>query len=55
VACRLVDETVEEVAASLHVGVATVRSHVQKLLAKTGARRQSDLVRLLVSGPWLDG
>jgi DNA-binding CsgD family transcriptional regulator len=55
VACLLVVETVEEVAASLGVSVATVRSHVQKLLAKTGTRRQSELVRLLVSGPWLGG
>ena len=53
VACHLVGETVDEIAEALHVGVATVRSHVQHLLAKTGTRRQSELVRLLVSGPWL--
>ncbi len=53
VACRLVGETVDEIAEALHVSVATVRSHVQHLLAKTGTRRQSELVRLLVSGPWL--
>jgi DNA-binding CsgD family transcriptional regulator len=53
VACRLVGETVDEVAEALGVGVATVRTHVQHLLAKTGTRRQSELVRLLVSGPWL--
>jgi DNA-binding CsgD family transcriptional regulator len=52
VACRLVGETVDEIAEALDVGVATVRSHVQHLLAKTGTRRQSELVRLLVSGPW---
>ena len=53
VACHLVGETVDEIAEALDVGVATVRSHVQHLLAKTGTRRQSELVRLLVSGPWL--
>jgi DNA-binding CsgD family transcriptional regulator len=53
VACRLVGATVEEIAVALGVGVATVRTHVQRLLAKTGTRRQSELVRLLVSGPWL--
>jgi DNA-binding CsgD family transcriptional regulator len=44
---------VDEIAEALDVGVATVRTHVQRLLAKTGTRRQSELVRLLVSGPWL--
>jgi DNA-binding CsgD family transcriptional regulator len=53
VACHLVDETVDEIAAALDVSVTTVRTHVQRLLAKTGTRRQSELVRLLVSGPWL--
>ena len=53
VACRLVGETVDEIAEALDVSVTTVRTHVQRLLAKTGTRRQSELVRLLVSGPWL--
>jgi DNA-binding CsgD family transcriptional regulator len=53
VACRLVGETVDEIAAALDVSVTTVRTHVQRLLAKTGTRRQSELMRLLVSGPWL--
>jgi DNA-binding CsgD family transcriptional regulator len=53
VACRLVGETVDEIAEALDVRIATVRSHVQHLLAKTGTRRQAELVRLLVSGPWL--
>jgi DNA-binding CsgD family transcriptional regulator len=55
VACLLPERTVEEIARDLAVRVATVRTHVQHLLAKTGARRQTDLVRLLVSGPWLGG
>jgi DNA-binding CsgD family transcriptional regulator len=55
VACLLPERTVEEIARDLGVRVATVRSHVQQLLSKTGARRQSELVRLLVSGPWLGG
>jgi DNA-binding CsgD family transcriptional regulator len=55
VACLLPERTVEEIARDLGVRVATVRSHVQRLLAKTGTRRQSELVRLLVSGPWLGG
>lgn len=53
VARLLTERTVEEIAQALDVRVATVRTHVQHLLAKTGSRRQSDLVRLLVSGPWL--
>lgn len=54
VACLLAGgATVDEIAGALDVRVTTVRSHVQKLLDKTGTRRQSELVRLLVSGPWL--
>jgi len=53
VACLLTGKTVDEIADALRVSVATVRTHVQHLLSKTGTRRQSELVRLLVSGPWL--
>jgi DNA-binding CsgD family transcriptional regulator len=53
IACMLPDKTVDGIAEALGVSLATVRTHVQHLLAKTGTRRQSELVRLLVSGPWL--
>jgi DNA-binding CsgD family transcriptional regulator len=41
----------KEIARDLHVSVATVRSHVASLLAKTGTSRQVQLVRLLTSLP----
>jgi DNA-binding CsgD family transcriptional regulator/PAS domain-containing protein len=39
-----------EIAANLKLSVNTVRHHRQMLLEKTGASRQADLVRMLVSG-----
>lgn len=39
-----------EIAANLKLSVNTVRRHLQMLLEKTGASRQADLVRLLMSG-----
>jgi DNA-binding CsgD family transcriptional regulator/PAS domain-containing protein len=39
-----------EIAADLKLSVNTVRRHLQMLLEKTGASRQADLVRLLMSG-----
>jgi DNA-binding CsgD family transcriptional regulator/PAS domain-containing protein len=39
-----------EIAANLKLSVNTVRRHLQMLLEKTGASRQADLVRILVSG-----
>lgn len=42
-------DSVTDCATSLGVSVATVRTHLKEIFAKTGARRQSDLVRLLLS------
>jgi DNA-binding CsgD family transcriptional regulator len=42
-----VTEAAEELAISLH----TARTHVKAVLAKTGARRQAELIRLLLRGP----
>lgn len=42
-------ETLDEIAAALGVGRATVRSHLQQALAKTGTHRQVDLARLLLA------
>ena len=36
-----------EAAETLGVGEATVRTHLQRLFAKTGASRQADLVKLV--------
>jgi DNA-binding CsgD family transcriptional regulator len=37
----------EEIAAGMGIGIATVRSHVKRLLAKTGTHRQAEAVTLL--------
>jgi DNA-binding CsgD family transcriptional regulator len=36
-----------EVADALGIGEATVKFHLKRLFAKTGARRQADLVKLV--------
>jgi DNA-binding CsgD family transcriptional regulator len=38
--------SVAEIAATLGLAPATVKTHLNRLLAKTGTRRQADLVRL---------
>jgi DNA-binding CsgD family transcriptional regulator len=45
----------EEAAAALGVKVSTVRSHLAKLMIKTGTRRQGQLVALLVRVAYLAG
>lgn len=40
------DRTPSEISAALGVSVTTVRTHLQALFQKTGARRQAELVRL---------
>jgi DNA-binding CsgD family transcriptional regulator len=40
---------VADMARMLGIGEPTVKSHLQRLFAKTGARRQSDLIKLLAS------
>ncbi|MFZ2493237.1 MAG: PAS domain-containing protein [Thermoanaerobaculia bacterium] len=41
---------VPDLAEKLHVSVHTVRTQLKSIFAKTGAQRQSDLVRLITSG-----
>jgi DNA-binding CsgD family transcriptional regulator len=40
---------VSDVASALDISEATVKSHLQSLFAKTGARRQIDLVKLVAA------
>ena len=42
---------VKQVALELRISMSTVRTHVRALLAKTGTRRQSQLIQLLTSLP----
>jgi DNA-binding CsgD family transcriptional regulator len=44
-------ETITEIARRLGVKANTVRWHVKQILAKTGTRRQAELVRLLLISP----
>ncbi|MFO1070160.1 MAG: helix-turn-helix transcriptional regulator [Geminicoccaceae bacterium] len=44
---------VDEVAQRQGIAVSTVRVHLRKVMAKTGTRRQSELVRLILAGPGL--
>jgi len=45
---------VREVADRLEIKIATARTHLHRVLAKTGARSQADLMRLmLTSGHWI--
>ncbi|MFW5925286.1 MAG: helix-turn-helix transcriptional regulator [Myxococcota bacterium] len=41
--------SVRKIAAGLGIGVETVRTHLKRVYAKTGARRQSELTRLVIS------
>ena len=43
----------QECAVALSVGEATVRTHLKRLIHKTGSRTQADLMRALVAGPTL--
>jgi DNA-binding CsgD family transcriptional regulator len=42
---------VRDAAASLGVAVGTVRNQLKQVFSKTSTRGQSDLMRLLMSGP----
>jgi DNA-binding CsgD family transcriptional regulator len=42
---------VQDCADALSVGAATIRTHLKRLLHKTGSRTQSDLMRALLVGP----
>lgn len=43
--------TLEELTARLGVADSTIRTHIKRLLAKLGVRRQSELVRLVLKSP----
>jgi DNA-binding CsgD family transcriptional regulator/pSer/pThr/pTyr-binding forkhead associated (FHA) protein len=47
----LAGRTPEELASQLGISIHTARTHVKRILAKTGTRRQSELLRLLLLGP----
>ena len=44
-------DDLREIAARNGLSIATVRTHLKHLLAKTGTRRQGELVSLLLRGP----
>ncbi len=46
-------KTVESAADQLSITLATARTHVRKLLQKTGTARQTDMMRILLSAPCL--
>lgn len=46
----LEDRTVEEAARELDIAVSTARTQLRRLLQKSGTRRQSELVRLVLTG-----
>jgi len=49
-------ENLQGVATRLSVGLETVRSHVKHIMETTGASRQADLVRMVLSSPaWVAG
>ena len=49
-------EDLHGVAARLGIAVETVRSHVKHMMETTGARRQAELVRMVLSSPaWIAG
>jgi DNA-binding CsgD family transcriptional regulator len=46
-------KNVTQVARELHIKVNTVRSHLKSIFLKTGANRQSELIRILITSPRL--
>lgn len=44
-------QSVKQAAEELRISMSTVRTHLARLLHKTGTRRQAELVRLLLTGP----
>ena len=47
------DESVESVAAKLHITPNTARTHIKRIFSKTGAARQSELVKLMMNAATL--
>jgi DNA-binding CsgD family transcriptional regulator len=51
VTARLADGlSVKDIAAALRIRVSTVRTHLTSAYSKTGARGQTDLIRLVLTG-----
>lgn len=50
-AALVAGDSVKEFAERAQIGEATARTHMKHVLAKTGARRQANLVRIIVTGP----
>lgn len=50
-AALVAGESVLEFSEQCGISVATARTHLKRIMAKTDTRRQSDLVRLMVTGP----
>lgn len=50
-AALVAGESVQEFASHAQIAEETARTHMKHILAKTGARRQSELVRIIVTGP----
>jgi DNA-binding CsgD family transcriptional regulator len=49
-------EDLRSAAASLGIGIGTARTHVKHIMQVTGARRQAELVRMVLSSPaWIAG
>jgi DNA-binding CsgD family transcriptional regulator len=49
-------ESLQGVATRLDIGIETVRSHLKHIMETTGASRQADLVRMVLSSPaWIAG
>jgi len=55
VLCILVEgKNLQGVAARLRIGIETVRGHIKHIMETTGARRQADLVRMVLASPaWI--
>jgi DNA-binding CsgD family transcriptional regulator len=54
--CRVADMLLEglelrEIAGRMHITLETTRFHVKRVLAKSGARRQSEFIRLMLALP----
>jgi DNA-binding CsgD family transcriptional regulator len=50
-AALVAGDSTQEFAGRARIAEETARSHMKHILAKTGARRQADLVRIIVTGP----
>ncbi|MEQ1593406.1 MAG: helix-turn-helix transcriptional regulator [Thiobacillus sp.] len=50
-AALVAGDSLKEFAERAQIGEATVRTHMKHVLAKTGVRRQAELVRIIITGP----